>query len=41
MNSNAGETKGTSYEDNFKIAYAKQAVERKWEDGKNNNQVRK
>ncbi len=41
MNRNADETKGKTYEDNFKIGYPKQAMERKWDDGKHNSQVRK
>ncbi len=41
MSRNADENKGTTYQENFKIGYAKQAVEKKLEDGKNINQVRK
>ncbi len=41
MNRNTDATKGKTYEDNFKIKYTKQAVEKKWDDGKYSNQVRK
>ncbi len=41
MTRNTDETKGRTYEDNFKIGYAKQAVEKKLKDGQNINQVRK
>ena len=41
MDRNADATKGTAYKDNFKIGYAKQAMERKLDDEKHNSQVRK